>query len=64
MECASLLAPLQRSLQNKGGSKETVSKPVNGAGFQPFISCCNYFLGLCPRLIWLAPLALKLALKQ
>jgi hypothetical protein len=30
-----------------------------GTGLQPFISCCDYFLGLRPKLIWLAPLTLS-----
>jgi hypothetical protein len=36
-----LLAPLRINLKyRKGGSKETVSKPVHGAGFQPLSWCC------------------------
>jgi len=34
-------------------------KTCYGAGFQPFIVCCDKFLGLRPRLIWNAPLALR-----
>jgi hypothetical protein len=47
---------------NRGAAESQLGgclKPDYGTGLQPFISCFDYFLGLCPRLIWLAPLALS-----
>jgi hypothetical protein len=41
------------------GSLEAVSELIMERAFSPFIYCCDYFLGLRPRLIWLAPLALS-----
>jgi hypothetical protein len=44
---------LQRRKQ-EGGLKTDF-----GTGLQPLIPCSDYFLGLRPRLIWFAPLALS-----
>jgi hypothetical protein len=36
-----------------------ISTRKNGAGFQPFSGLTHNDLGLCPRLVWISPLALK-----
>jgi hypothetical protein len=44
---------------NPKAAESRLLKTDYGTGLQPFISGCYYFLGLCPRLIWPAPLALS-----
>jgi hypothetical protein len=46
--------------EKEGGSKETVSKPVNGAGFQPLSFLLLHSWGSAPGWYEAAPSALKL----
>ena len=51
--------PQKGMVYPKGAAKRLSQNRLWGALFQPFVLCCDIFTERCPRLTWIAPLAIQ-----